>query len=60
VISAILVRWLMELVAFLTFTGKTGERLEAWKLPFLDFIFGFYYLAAGFNALFTKRVKWKT
>jgi glycosyltransferase involved in cell wall biosynthesis len=58
--AVILVRWLMELVAIFTFTRKTGERLEGWKLPFLDFIFGFYYLVAGFKALFTKRVKWKT
>ena len=60
VIAAILVRWLVELIAIIRFAGKTGEQLETWKLPFLDFIFGFYYLAVGFNALFTKRVKWKT
>lgn len=60
VLGSVLVRWLFELICLIRFTNKTGERLDVWKLPFLDFIFGFYYLAAGFNALFTKRVKWKT
>jgi cellulose synthase/poly-beta-1,6-N-acetylglucosamine synthase-like glycosyltransferase len=59
-LAAVLVRWLLELIVMIRFVDKTGEKLEAWKLPFLDFIFGFYYLVAGFKALFTKRVKWKT
>jgi glycosyltransferase involved in cell wall biosynthesis len=58
--SILLVRWLTQMMTVFRFTAQTGERQEAWKLPFLDFIFGFYYLVAGFTALFTKRVKWKT
>jgi glycosyltransferase involved in cell wall biosynthesis len=57
---AIFVRWVAQMVVVFRFTAKTGERLESWKLPFLDFTFGFYYLVAGFKALITKRVKWKT
>jgi cellulose synthase/poly-beta-1,6-N-acetylglucosamine synthase-like glycosyltransferase len=36
-----------------------GEPFEAWKVPFLDFIYAFYYLVAGPIALVTKRVRWK-
>ena len=56
----LLMRWLVQWLTIFRFRRETAERLETWKLPFLDFIFGFYYLVAGFKALFTKRVKWKT
>jgi cellulose synthase/poly-beta-1,6-N-acetylglucosamine synthase-like glycosyltransferase len=59
-LAAIALRWLVQFLALSRFKRLTGERFEGWKLPFLDFIFGFYYLVAGFTALFTKRVKWKT
>jgi cellulose synthase/poly-beta-1,6-N-acetylglucosamine synthase-like glycosyltransferase len=59
-IGAMGARWLMQILVFIRFGAKTGDGQKPWKLPFLDFIFGFYYLAAGFKALFTKRVKWKT
>jgi len=36
-----------------------GEPFESWKVPFLDFIYAFYYLVAGPIALVTKRVRWK-
>lgn len=36
-----------------------GEPFETWKVPFLDFIYAFYYLVAGPIALVTKRVQWK-
>jgi cellulose synthase/poly-beta-1,6-N-acetylglucosamine synthase-like glycosyltransferase len=58
--AVIFVRWIAQIGSISRFTTQSGERLETWKLPFLDFIFGFYYLVAGFKALFTKRVKWKT
>jgi hypothetical protein len=38
---------------------KMGDAFEAWKTPFLDFIYAFYYLGIGAKALFVKKVKWK-
>ena len=57
---AVLLRWLAMIVAINTFNKKSGEEFEYWKIPFLDFIFWFYYLVAGFSALITKRIRWKT
>ena len=60
VVTTIIVRGIAQIMVIRTYTSKSGERYESWKLPFLDFIFGFYYLVAGFKALFTKSIKWKT
>lgn len=38
---------------------RLKEPFEGWKVPFLDFIYAFYYLVAGPIALVTKRVRWK-
>lgn len=38
---------------------KMGDVFEAWKTPFLDFMYAFYYLGIGAKALFVKKVKWK-
>jgi cellulose synthase/poly-beta-1,6-N-acetylglucosamine synthase-like glycosyltransferase len=57
---AILARWIIQILTALQLTKKSGERLEIRKIPVLDFIFCFYYLVAGFRALFTKRIQWKT
>ncbi len=38
---------------------KLGDAFEAWKSPFLDFMYAFYYLGIGAKALFVKKVKWK-
>lgn len=38
---------------------RLKEPFEGWKVPFLDFIYAFYYLVAGPIALLTKRVRWK-
>lgn len=52
-------RWV--LLASLIHTGsrKMGAPFEAWKTPFLDFIYAFYYLVAGTIALVSKKVRWK-
>jgi glycosyltransferase involved in cell wall biosynthesis len=55
----ILVRWICLLVLFGMAARTFGEPFERWKVPFLDFIYGFYYLVAGPVALVTKRVRWK-
>jgi hypothetical protein len=48
------------LVSVLHFgSRKLGASFEAWKAPFLDFIYAFYYLVTGAKALFVKKVKWK-
>jgi glycosyltransferase involved in cell wall biosynthesis len=38
---------------------KLGDSFEAWKTPFLDFMYAFYYLVTGAKALIAKKVKWK-
>jgi cellulose synthase/poly-beta-1,6-N-acetylglucosamine synthase-like glycosyltransferase len=39
---------------------KLGHRFEVWAVPFLDFLFAFYYISTGPVALVAKNVKWKT
>jgi glycosyltransferase involved in cell wall biosynthesis len=60
VLGAFFVRWLTMIITIHTLNKKSGEEFEVWEIPFLDFIFCFYYLVAGLNALFTKRIRWKT
>jgi hypothetical protein len=38
---------------------KLGDSFEAWKTPFLDFMYAFYYLVTGAKALIVKKVRWK-
>lgn len=58
--TAILLRWAVQILTITAFNKKTSVKLEIWKTPLLDFIFCFYYLVAGFKALATKRIQWKT
>lgn len=59
----ILSLWIARLIVMIltlnTFNNKSGEKFDLAWLPVLDFIFGFYYLVAGFKALFAKRIAWK-
>jgi cellulose synthase/poly-beta-1,6-N-acetylglucosamine synthase-like glycosyltransferase len=55
----ILLRWICLCFLFGIAPRTLGEPFDAWKTPFLDFIYAFYYLVAGPIALFTKRVRWK-
>jgi len=59
VAGIILIRWILLGVLFQTASRKLGGAFEAWKTPFLDFIFAFYYLVTGLRALFVKRIRWK-
>jgi cellulose synthase/poly-beta-1,6-N-acetylglucosamine synthase-like glycosyltransferase len=52
-------RWLLLIALVHTGSRKMGDPFEAWKTPFLDFIYAFYYLVAGSIALVTKKVRWK-
>jgi len=54
-----LVRWLVMGFLFHQASIRLGQRFEAWKVPFLDFIYAFYYLVAGVAALKAKRIRWK-
>ncbi|MCK5208121.1 MAG: glycosyltransferase [Cyclobacteriaceae bacterium] len=47
------------LAALLVLKKKTGDNSNIWMLPFLDFIFIFYYISTGLKVLFTKKVRWK-
>lgn len=38
---------------------RLSGKFELGLVPFLDFIYAFYYLVAGLTALGTKKVKWK-
>jgi cellulose synthase/poly-beta-1,6-N-acetylglucosamine synthase-like glycosyltransferase len=57
--ALILLRVIMLYVLFNVASKRLGEPFEEWKVPFLDFIYAFYYLVAGPIALVTKRVRWK-
>lgn len=53
------VRWIIMIFLFHMASRKLGDPFEAWKAPFLDFIYAFYYLVAGTVALLSKKVRWK-
>lgn len=55
----ILLRWICLAALFSMGSRTVGEPFEVWKVPFLDFIYAFYYLVAAPIALVTKRVRWK-
>lgn len=54
-----LLRFICMEMAFRAGSRKLGEPFEGWKLPFLDFIYAFYYLVAGPVAFLSKKVRWK-
>lgn len=47
------------LTSILILKKKTGDKSSILMLPFLDFIFIFYYISTGLKVLFTKRIRWK-
>ncbi|HEY5824611.1 MAG TPA: glycosyltransferase [Cyclobacteriaceae bacterium] len=54
-----MLRWILLTTLFQVAPKRLGDRFEAWKTPFLDFIYAFYYLVAGLAALVSKKVRWK-
>lgn len=58
-IAVILLRLTLLVVLVYTASRKLGDAFEAWKAPFLDFIFSIYYLVIGLVALLTNKVRWK-
>jgi glycosyltransferase involved in cell wall biosynthesis len=57
--GAFLLRWILLLALFHKAPIKMGSSFEAWKVPFLDFIYAFYYLVAGVSAKTAKSIRWK-
>jgi glycosyltransferase involved in cell wall biosynthesis len=53
-------RWILQVGTVVQFSKRSGEKFNALWVPFVDFIFCFYYLVTGFKALTTKTVAWKT
>jgi glycosyltransferase involved in cell wall biosynthesis len=60
VVGAFLLRWIVLLCVLAVARRKVGEPMELWKVPFLDFIYTFYYLVASPVALRSKKVRWKS
>lgn len=54
VLRSIMITWLANRAS-----RRLGEPFEAWKAPFLDFIFSIYYLVTGLVALQTNKIRWK-
>jgi cellulose synthase/poly-beta-1,6-N-acetylglucosamine synthase-like glycosyltransferase len=60
IVGGLIVLRLILLCSLFNVAPRTlGDPFETWKVPFLDFIYAFYYLVAGPIALVTKRVRWK-
>ncbi len=55
-----LLRWFCLIALFIKSANRLGGQYEAWKTPFLDFIFPFYYLVTGLRALVVKNIRWKS
>jgi glycosyltransferase involved in cell wall biosynthesis len=58
-LAMFLLRWILLSVLFHTASRQLGHTFEAWVVPFLDFIFAFYYLVAGAAAMTVKKIQWK-
>jgi glycosyltransferase involved in cell wall biosynthesis len=54
-----LLRWFCLTGLLIMAAKRLGSQYEAWKTPFLDFIFPFYYLVTGLRALVVKNIRWK-
>jgi hypothetical protein len=59
VLAGFFITMVSLLTALLVLKKKTGDKSSIWMLPFLDFIFVFYYISTGLKVLLTKKVRWK-
>lgn len=55
----LVLRLILVMVTANVASKKLGQKIELWTVPFLDFIYAFYYLVTGMIALATKKVRWK-
>ncbi|MBS1681066.1 MAG: glycosyltransferase [Bacteroidetes bacterium] len=60
ILALFLLRWITLSAVMHFLPRQLGTPFEAWKTPFLDFMFAFYYLVVGAKALIVKKVKWKS
>ena len=58
-LAGLMVRWGLLTLLFHYAVKKMGDHFDARKIPYLDFIYTFYYLVAGPVALVSKKVRWK-
>ncbi|MFM8832110.1 MAG: glycosyltransferase [Cytophagales bacterium] len=58
-VGTLVIRWVAIAYLFHRASARLGQPFETWKVPFLDFIYSFYYLVAGVAALKAKRIRWK-
>ncbi|MDX2188900.1 MAG: glycosyltransferase [Bacteroidota bacterium] len=59
VYGVIILRLLINWISFGIIIKKMRYKLSHWSIPAFDILYLFYYIAAGFNALRTKRIRWK-
>ncbi len=59
ILGVLVVRLLMLIITANIASKKLGQKVELWSVPFLDFIYAFYYLVTGMIALASKKVRWK-
>jgi len=50
---------LVMVIVYLIILKKLDEKLPLGLLPFLDFIYSFYFVTIGASALFSKKNRWK-
>jgi glycosyltransferase involved in cell wall biosynthesis len=59
-VGVFIVRWMVEISLISLASKRLNVAFEVWKVPFLDFMYAFYYLVTGAKALFVKKVRWKS
>jgi glycosyltransferase involved in cell wall biosynthesis len=59
VLGILVLRLIILVVTANVASKKLGQKVELWTVPFLDFIYAFYYLVTGMIALASKKVRWK-
>lgn len=57
--GALLFRALLLFLGIQSTSGKLDQKFEWWAIPFLDFLYSFYYLTTGLFTLGAKKVRWK-
>jgi hypothetical protein len=59
VAAALAFRTIMLMIAMGSMTKKFRLPFELWVVPFLDFLYSFYYISTGLTALLTKKIRWR-
>jgi len=59
IIGAFVLRTILLTILAHISSRRMGDLFNAWKVPFLDFIFTIYYLVVGLVSLHTNNIRWK-